>query len=101
MQKNKEGTKTIKLGIYFWTNVNKNDDIKLPKKTCWDSGFVNVVSNNRHSIRSGAFKNFNEFNEISTAIKDVLKRSEIKVVRSKQDKEYKKALKQIKEAELI
>jgi len=101
MPKNKEGTKTIKLGIYFWTNVDKSDDIELPKKTCWDSGFVNIVSNNRHGIRSGVFKNFNSFEEISSAIKDVLKRSEVKVVQSKRDKEYKKALRKIKEAELV
>jgi len=104
MAKNKEGTKTIKLGIYFWTNLDKkntNEGIDMPKKTCWDSGFVNVVSNNRHGLRSGIYSNFNNFDELPNAVKDALKRSGVRVVQSKKDKEYKEALKKMKESELI
>ena len=61
MSKKDEGTKTIKLGIYFWTNLDKkntSEGVEMPKKTCWDSGFVSIVSNNRHGIRSGTYSNF-------------------------------------------
>ncbi len=103
MTENKEGTKTIKLGIYFWTDLGKkiDDSIKMPKKTCWDSGYVNIVSNNMHGIRSGVFSNFRNIEGIPNAIKDVLKRGGVSVVLSSKDKEYKEALKKIKESELI
>jgi hypothetical protein len=101
MPKTTKDNKTIKLSIYFWTNVSGKDDVELPKRTCWDSGFVDIVSNNRHSIRSGTHKNFNNIDELLGAIKDVLKRSSVKVVSSKKDKEYKEALKRMKESELI
>ena len=91
MTKNKEGTKTIKLGVYFWTNSDKKnsqDGIELPKRTCWDSGFVSVVSNNRHGIRSGVYSNFNSFGELTDAIRDALTKSDIQLVDSTKDKEY-------------
>lgn len=104
MAKTEKGTKTIKLGIYFWTNLdkkNKLEGIEMPKKTCWDSGFVSMVSNNRHGIRAGVFSNFKNIEDIHNSIRDILKRSGIKVVSSSKDKEYKDALKKMKEAELI
>lgn len=104
MVKNNKGTDTIKLAVYFWTNLKdkeKYGNIELPKKTCWDSGFVSAVSNNKHGIRSGIFKHFNSMAEIPSAIKDVLKRSEITVVQSKKDREYKEALQKIKESQVI
>jgi len=105
MPKNNEGTKTIKLGIYFWTNIDDKEKeeigIEMPKKTCWDSGYINIVSNNRHGIRSGTFSHFKNIDDIPKAIKSVLKRSGVKVVLSAKDKEYKDALKKMKESELI
>lgn len=104
MTKNEKGTKTIKLAIYFWTNVSgneKQEGLELPKKTCWDSGFVSVVSNNIHGIKSGIYSNFNNFKEIPKAIEDALKRSEIIIIQGAKGKEYTEALKKIKEARLI
>lgn len=103
MIKNDKGTKTIKLAIYFWTDVGEKDKdtgIELPKKTCWDCGTVSAVSNNWHSIRSNVTKPFNSFEELPDAVKDVLKRSGIKMISGKKSKEYKDALKKMKEAEL-
>ena len=107
MTENPEGTKTIKLGIYFWTNLFGNSDpkkvdgVEMPKKTCWDSGFVNIVSNNRHSIRSGNYSNFKNIDDIPRAIREVMKKSDVKVISGEKNKEYKEALKKIKEAELV
>ena len=106
MTENKEGIKTIKLGIYFWTNLvgkgNKSfEGIKMPKKTCWDGGFVNIVSNNRHGIRSGVLSNFKGIDDIPNAIRNVLKESSVRVVSLNKHKDYKEALKKIKDAELI
>lgn len=101
MTENKEGTKTIKLGVYFWTNLgskNVQDGVKMPKKTCWDKGFVSVVSNNWHGIRSGTYRNFNNLGELTDAIKDVLTRSGIQLIDNAKDKEYKEALRRIKAA---
>ena len=103
MPRKKEGTKTIKLSIYFWTDVgkkNKAEGVQLEKKTCWDSGFVRAVSNNLHGIRSGINKNFNNFDEIPAAIKDAAKSSGIKMYPSKDDKRIKDAIKVINEAKL-
>ena len=78
MVKTKEGTKTIKLALYFWTDVGnkeKYEGIELPKKTCWGKGFVSIVSNNRHGLRSGKYTNFNNMEEITGAVNDVLKKA--------------------------
>ena len=106
MTEQDKGTKTIKLGIYFWTNLTSKGEkhlegIEMPKKTCWDSGFVNATSNNRHGIRSGIYSNFQSIDDIPRVIKDVLKRSSIKVVLTEKSKEFKEALKKLKESELI
>ncbi len=104
MLQKKDGTKTIKLGIYFFTNVDKKNEsegISLPKKTCWDCGVIHSVSNNRHGIRSGPSHNFQNIEDIPNAIKDVLKKSGVRVILSAKDKEYKDALKKMNESILI
>lgn len=101
MPKKKRDLKTIKLSIYFWTNIEGTEGIKMPKRTCWDSGFVDIVSNNRHAIRSGVHKNFNNMEQLPEAIMDVLKRSNVRVISSKKGKDYKEALKLMKDSELI
>lgn len=103
MQKNSKENKTIKISAYFWTNVEGRDgsgEIEMPKKVCWDSGFVSIVSNNKHGIRSGTQKSFKNIEDIPNAIRHILKMSGIKAVDSTKSKTYKEALKKIKEAEL-
>lgn len=72
----------------------------MPKKTCWESGYAHIVSNNLHGIRSGKVFNFKKIDDLPNTIKSAFNRSGIKVVRTSKDKEYKEALKKLKEAEL-
>jgi small-conductance mechanosensitive channel len=98
-----EGNDTIRVSVYFWTNLSgkEYENIKMPKKTCWDSGMLNIVSNNKHSIRAGSCKNFKNIEDIPRAIKEALKDSNITTISEKKSKDYKEALKKMKEAESV
>jgi hypothetical protein len=98
-----KGNKTIKIAVHFWTSVSpkeRTEGLALPKKTCWDSGYVSVPSNNLHGIRAGVGKNFKNIEELPGIIKELLEKSDIDVRRSDKDKEYKEALRMMKESKL-
>jgi len=76
------GEKMISFKIRFWTN-------KLPnKKMAWDSGAITLSTNRSRGLRNipGNHEFFNSFEEIEKAIKKMLKRNDIVIVKKDKSK---------------
>ena len=91
MEEKPKGTETIKIALYFWTNIDKED--KFPRKQCWESGYATVVTNHKHGISSKSFKNFRNIEDIPNAIKEICKREGITMHSTSNERELKKAFK--------
>lgn len=61
------GNKTIKLTVYFFTNVPGG----LVPKHCWDAGFVSVQANELHGIKSQPYGKKNQNKPVQVKFRSI------------------------------
>lgn len=101
MVKDTEGTKMIKLCIYFHT---KQGDFQLPQKMAFERGGVTMPTNHKHGIRaSDSIPIYfgKGQNTLMEAIKKCLKAYGVKLVREDKVNEFKQFLKTKGEEEFV
>lgn len=101
MSNKQEGINSIKVCIYFHT---KAGDTRLPSKTALKEGTVIMPTNHKHGIRASEVGRVffgQSQGTLIDAIKDCLRRNNIKLVDREKASEYKKFLKMKEEGKFF
>lgn len=67
-----QNEKTIKATVYFFTDGIANDKDSIIPKHAWTKGYISLVANDSHGIRSAHSKHFNTLLELATSLEDLL-----------------------------
>jgi hypothetical protein len=79
----KQGDKTIKVTVYFWTDQLEICGIVNPK-AAWAYGVVVAKSNKSRDIKAVKYRHFHKLEDIPSAIRKALKDSGVTLYKPKE-----------------
>lgn len=90
-EEQEKGIKSVKVSVYFYTGGANN--FRLPKKHCFNAGWVQLPTNHEQGIRAKEAKpvHFKKGQRtVIEAINEALRLQGIKVLKEGKDKDFKK-----------
>jgi len=76
----KQGEKTIRVSLKFWTDGIASGDGHVVPGYCWEGGFANVESNKTHDLKAGQPVPFNTLDELVPTLVSILDSAGVKVL---------------------